>query len=481
LILLSSSVEITLADGHAPTAAALFILGGFVTSAEHKHTFNPRSGQITIMLSLMLVPMFGMIGLVADMGYMHFIKMSAQTAAEAAAQAAIIDMHATLGGSAWTCTTTGVTCATTPTNCTANITTPTSSVDVGCMYAQQHGFNSTNQWVTYTAGVNGTPPTASGSGSASYWITYRVIQKVPQMFSAILGNMSGMVASRSTASIQGATDCIYALDPSAPGAVQVDGTAALTSSCGIYDNSSDGSALGTNGGGTLSAPEYDVVGGVNTHYALSPTPNTGVSHITDPLSTLPVPATGPYVCNQTNYSLQTNSTTPVNINPGVYCGGIQVKKGTLNLTAGTYVLVGGGIYTQDSNANLTGTDVLIYNTYNSTTSPYNGAFSNNNISAGSTVQLKASNSGTWAGILFFDDRTAPAGTDTYGGNSSSYYQGTFYAKNEGLMLYGTSSVNAKYTIIVADTIELKGTASLGNDYSQLPNGFSPLQKLVMVE
>ena len=35
------------------------------------------------------------------------------------------------------------------------------------------------------------------------------------MFSAILDNTSGMVVSRSTASIQGATDCIYALDPSA--------------------------------------------------------------------------------------------------------------------------------------------------------------------------------------------------------------------------------------------------------------------------
>jgi len=282
-----------------------------------------------IMFTLMLVPMFGFLGLVADVGYMHFIKESAQTAAEAAAQATVINMYTSLGGSSWTCATNGVVCATTPTTCPSNITTPSNSVEVGCMYAQSHGFTSTNQWVTYQAGVNSTPTTASGSGTDAYWVTFRAVQKVPQMFSAILGNMSGIVAARATAGIQGASDCIYALNPTASGAVSVGGTASLTSACGIYVNSSNGSALGTNGGGTLSAPEYDVVGGVSTHYALSPTPNTGVSHITDPMATLAVPATGPYTCDSfhTNYQLQTNSITPVSIDPGVYCGGITVKKG----------------------------------------------------------------------------------------------------------------------------------------------------------
>ena len=66
--------------------------------------------------------------------------------------------------------------------------------------------------------------------------------------------------------------------------------------------------------------------------------------------------------------------------------------------------MGGGLYTQDSNADLTGTDVLIYNTYNSVTSPNNGAYTGINIAAGSTVNLAAANSGTYAGILFFADR-----------------------------------------------------------------------------
>jgi len=118
-----------------------------------------RSGQILIMFTLALIPMFGIMGLVTDIGYMHFVKMSAQTAAEAAASAAIVDMR--VRG------TDGLTFSSTPVTCTKNITTPANSFERGCMYAQQHGFNSDNQ-VTYQSGTTGTPPTASGIGTASY-------------------------------------------------------------------------------------------------------------------------------------------------------------------------------------------------------------------------------------------------------------------------------------------------------------------------
>src|SRR5207245_2669080 len=113
---------------------------------------------------------------------------------------------------------------------------------------------------------------------------------------------------------------------------------------------------------------YDVVGGSNTHYALTPTPNTGVSPVTDPLAYLPVPATGPYTCDafHTNYS---NGSSDVTLSPGVYCGGIHVKNGTVTFGAGTYVMVGGGLSTQDKNSIITGTDVLFYNTFNAVTSP----------------------------------------------------------------------------------------------------------------
>jgi hypothetical protein len=109
-----------------------------------KRRLDRRGGQILLMFTLALIPMFGLIGLVTDLGYMHFIKMSAQTAAQAAASAAVIDMR--VHGTA------GITFSTTPTTCAPNITSPANALEHGCMYAQQHGFNSANQ-VTYQSGT----------------------------------------------------------------------------------------------------------------------------------------------------------------------------------------------------------------------------------------------------------------------------------------------------------------------------------------
>ena len=55
------------------------------------------------MVTLALIPLFGILGLVTDIGYMQFVKMSAQTAAEAASQAAIVSYHETVGGSNAVC------------------------------------------------------------------------------------------------------------------------------------------------------------------------------------------------------------------------------------------------------------------------------------------------------------------------------------------------------------------------------------------
>jgi hypothetical protein len=437
------------------------------------------------MVTLALVPMFAFLGLVTDLGYMQYVKMSAQSAAEAAARAAIISYHETVGGSNPQCGTgTGaVPCsATSPTTCPSNITTPANFIERGCMYAQSHGFNSTNQWVTYQSNVASVPPTAPGMGTATYWVTFRVIQKVPQMFSAVLGNTSGMVAARSTTAVIGASDCIYALNrTNYPGAVSVGGTSNLTSSCGVYVNSTNSCAISTNGNGAvLSAPEYDVVGNVCTQNPLTPAANTGVSQVSDPLAALPVPASAPYTCDHIG-TYSPNSDT--DLYPGVYCGGIHVPNATYTFHGpGTYILVGGGLSTQSANSHIASTGgVTFYNTFGATTNSSTYSYSGIQIGASSTVSLTAPTSGTYAGILFFDDRNSPVGTaDNYGGGSTAVYQGVIYAKNAAVTMEGNSSVSTAYTMLVADTISLTGTSGFNNDYSSLLAG-SPIQKTVMVE
>jgi Flp pilus assembly protein TadG len=437
-----------------------------------------RSGQVLLMVTLAMIPMFGILGLVTDFGYMHYVKMSAQTAAEAAARATIINYHETVGGSNPVCGTGGVVCSSDPSTCASNITTPTNSIERGCMYAQAHGFNSTNQWVTYQAGVGSTPPTAPGMGTASYWVTFRVVQRVPQMFSAVIGNPSGLVAARSTSAVIGASDCIYALDPHASGAVSVGGTASLVSSCGLYVNSDDPCAISTNGSSTLSAPEYDTVGTVCTHSPLTPAANTGVSPVADPLGALPVPASAPYHCDHIGTYSPSGDT---DVYPGVFCGGIHVGNDTYTFHAGTYILVGGGLSTQSANSHILSTGgVTFYNTFGATTNSSTYSYTGIQIGATSTVSLIAPTTGTYAGILFFEDRASPRTYDNYGGGSTCVYQGIIYARNADVTMSGNSSVSTAYTMLVANTISMTGTSGFNNDYSSLVNG-SPIQQTVMVE
>ena len=95
------------------------------------------------------------------------------------------------------------------------------------------------------------PPTAAGVNSAAFWVTARVSQTVPQLFSAVMGNTSGKVAARATAGLNPAKDCIYVLDPSASGAYYQNGSTTVTSACGIYVNSNSATAMTNSGNSTL--------------------------------------------------------------------------------------------------------------------------------------------------------------------------------------------------------------------------------------
>ena len=163
------------------------------------------------------------------------------------------------------------------------------------------------------------------------------------------------------------------------------------------------------GGATVSAPFINVVGGVDWQGMITPTPDTGIGAVPDPLATQQPPST----CNSSGgcnlagckngNGLTVNA--DVTLSPGVYCGGIKVKNGTATFSSGNYILVGGGISTQDSNSHIRGAGVFFYNTYSSSSSY--GAI---NFSANSDVQITAATSGSYAGILFMEDRTCCAST-----------------------------------------------------------------------
>jgi hypothetical protein len=215
-------------------------------------------------------------------------------------------------------------------------------------------------------------------------------------------------------------------------------------------------AINVKGGATVSGTQVLEVGGytLGNNGTISPTP-VHASSIPDPLISLPAPSYSG--CDYTNYQASGSGTTT--LNPGVYCGGIKLSgNGTINFNPGTYVLDGGGL-SSSVGGSLNGTGVMFYNTFDATHSA--GAVS---ISSNPVLNLSAPTSGTYMGILFYQNRNSPTGgwpAASITGSGSSTVSGTFYFPSGELDYAG--STTGGYQAVVADTLKITGTTTFKND------------------
>jgi hypothetical protein len=169
-----------------------------------------RRGQALIMVTFSLITLCGMLGLVVDLGWAYFTKRSAQSAADVAALAAVKMVFSGSGATSDTaCSFGNITCALTPIPCPA-----TGNLQSACLYAQQQGFsNSQRQSVTVQASDRVSAPTVVGCNPVAhqaptapcvdtyYWVTVRITERVPQLFSAVMGHTEATVAARATAGV----------------------------------------------------------------------------------------------------------------------------------------------------------------------------------------------------------------------------------------------------------------------------------------
>ena len=87
------------------------------------------------------------------------------------------------------------------------------------------------------------------------------------------------------------------------------------------------------------------------------------------------------------------------------------------------------------------------------------------------MNLSAPTSGTTEGFLFFEDRTnnTASTTEKIVGGAGSTFDGALYFKHGALTFAGNNSTNG-YMVIVANTIKINGTTTIGNNYSSLQPG-----------
>jgi Flp pilus assembly protein TadG len=410
-----------------------------------------RSGQAAIMITLSLPLMFGLLGLVTEIGWAYWRQEACRTAAQAAAVAAA--RQAQIAGTFNTAS--GIYTQSTTANCPASPTSPsTNNLMAGCLYAQSNGFtNSGKQLVKYTAGITGSP--VSGS-SPSYWVRYIVTEVNPSLFSSVLGyrhvTASGMATAGVFLGVQGA--CIYALDPAASAAVNLGGNSIVNAGCGVYDNSSSPTALTCSNNTTLNAgtSAIDVAGLSACYGSVSPAPSQNQPRTADPFAYMDAP-TIPNRCDSTGLNANSTVSMPSDGTYVICNGGITMKSnGTLNLPPGTYIIKGGGIDWENGTVN--GTGVTIY-----MTGPSPGGIK---INGNMGVNLTAPTSGYYWGVLFFQDRSLSSPpADILNGGSTMNLNGTVYLPGSAVSYAGGSA--SSVTALIADTITFTGTSNFGTD------------------
>ncbi|MGH9762826.1 MAG: hypothetical protein ACREAC_18545, partial [Blastocatellia bacterium] len=296
----------------------------------------------------------------------------------------------------------------------------------------------------------------------------------PTYFMPVLGTNSETITARAVATnVSGGvgSGCLYTLGPpsSSIEGVNINGSPTLDAKvCGIEDNgnyNTQGNALTVEAGtfGVSGSPNVSGPGGSVT-CGTGPCPSYGMPAATDPLAGLPpppqpapstsCPATG--LCDVTTSGTET-------LQPGTYDSITIGKSSTVTLSPGIYYIDGSGGVQFNGGATATGSGVMFYFT--------NGA-SINAVGGGnkvSNIQLSAPTSGTYAGILMYEDpndtNTGPGPNKgpTLGGDDNSFFKGILYFPKDQLTFFGNASGSNcsagdgfQVDIVIADALALSG-------------------------
>jgi hypothetical protein len=240
-------------------------------------------------------------------------------------------------------------------------------------------------------------------------------------------------------------------------------------------------AFKDNGGACTVASTIAIVGAVDVDSCSTPpNPTTGVAQISDPLSYEHAPSFGGCDYNNTHVNKDTT------LNPGVYCGGIQVSSGiTVTLNSGLYVLNGGG-FKMSGGGSLVGdpAGVMFYNTGTSNGVTKYGTIDIEGVNNSTLIASNTDTNGMLAGILFFDDRNASSyvsnPVNVITGNSNANITGALYFPSSSLQYAGGTNQSA-YTVVVAWQFAIVGNSTFNDNYAALPGGGSPIHVAYIAE
>jgi putative Flp pilus-assembly TadE/G-like protein len=395
-----------------------------------------EDGQAVVLFALLMLALLFMVGLAIDAGQLYSNKRTEQEAADAAAFAGAVILYQAGSGAQ------AITAATADAQTNGYV-----SDDPSCPV-----LNTGNTCVT----VNW-PPSSGGYAGRTDHIEVIIVRKV--LTSLVPAEAAfNPVRARGVAGAENLNSgyAIMALNRGpVPGAFSAGPNAdAHLTGGGILVNSTDPSAAqdaqGTPSRFTVSSPYgLDVNGGATGSWAGDGIPvTTGHQQVPDPFAGFPTPPTaGMPLCN----SLAACQDGSGNQTPGIYTvnlGGAGNTNMTLN--PGIYILRAG--MDTSGNAAVSGTGVLLYNTYSTYPAAPGASPSCGNIklAGNAATNVSAMTTGTWKNLLVYQDLNCTNGVQI-AGNGDFTGTGSFYVPSANFSFSGNNATLIGSQLI-ADTV-----------------------------
>jgi Putative Flp pilus-assembly TadE/G-like len=241
----------------------------------------------------------------------------------------------------------------------------------------------------------------------------------------------------------------------------------------IIVNSNSYEAATVNGGTVVSAPEFDITGGyaeIGGSVFVGPI-HTGQRPVEDPLAELPPPDPSTMLIQADKKIQYTSGVTT--LSPGVYKGGISVSgTGSLILEPGIYYMDNGG-FSFSGQGSLTGNGVLIY------TNPGNGNSDGISVAGQGSVSISAMQTGPYAGITFWQDRTSSVTGTISGSSGTTSITGTFYFAGALLNVTGNGGVVNLGSQYISNNLNMGGSGTINIQWT--PETVAKKRSITLVE
>lgn len=383
-----------------------------------------RRGNIATLTALMMPVLIGSAGLASDSIQWTLTKRMMQRAADSGAIAGAFQLSQ---------------------SSTLSVVRAAATGDIN----RNDGFR-----MTVTPVIN-SPATSGSFRDAASAVEVILATDMNLPFTGLIMRGPMRISARAVAEVVGNGDyCVLALENTNTPGIPIGGNATVNLGCGMMSNAPSNTSITATGSSNVTASPVAAVGLVPPgNYATGTVRESYALPLRDPYRNLP----DPNVTISGSASNVNNNQTRT-LNPGTYSS--MDIQGNATLNPGTYFITSS--MRVGSQARLSGSGVTIIFTARNAASN-TGSIAGIDINGGASINLTAPSTGTYAGILMYQDRRATNSlTNIINGNSTSVLQGALYFPRQELQMNGTSGMNTRCLQIVARRIDWRGNNNLQN-------------------